>query len=216
MAVQRISWQRAQQRMRQLPMGLKVWLGAGLLVGLIAGAVLVALMLIIGLRQHEQRLNARSVPFATALAAAALDAKGVANDERGFLMTGDRRFIAEADRRIDSARTALTLAQVAASADAQRRALGAARAGFERWIEAIRREFAAYRAGDRRGAVAASLGPDRTLRKGYETALTTAQNLGASEIRAGDASVTAASSRSIMILLGFLIVALVAGVSIAY
>jgi methyl-accepting chemotaxis protein len=77
------------------------------------------------------------------VAGAALAAKGVANDERGFLLSGDPRFINEADRRINTARGWLTAALAADSSAGQRRAITAAHAGFERWVAAIRKEFAA-------------------------------------------------------------------------
>jgi hypothetical protein len=193
-----------------------VWLGTGVLLTMLAASMLVAVLLIRGLTNHEQRLNDRSVPYATTLAQAALAAKGVVNDERGFLLSGDHRFIDEAGRRIASARAWLTASAVADSGTAERRAITAAHAGFERWVVAIRQEFAACQAGDRVGAVRASLGPDRALRKQYEAGLHRAQVLGASAIRSGDASVLAASSRSIAILLGCLIAALVLGLGVAY
>jgi hypothetical protein len=75
--------------------GFRVWIGVGALLALLV----VAVWLIVAHRGHEQRLNAGAVPHAHAVAAAALAAKGFANDERGCLMTGDRRFVAQAARR---------------------------------------------------------------------------------------------------------------------
>lgn len=201
---------------RGVPMGYKVWLGVGGLIVLLVCSVAVALVLIVVLRGHEQRLNDRAVPYTNAVAAAALDAKGVANDERGFLMSGDRRFVDEANGRIRAARASFAAAAAAATGRAQQRAVAAARTGFERWVAAVRREFGGFSRGDRRGPIAASLGPDRALRKRYEAALGRAQTLGAHAIRSGDASVAAASSRSVLILLGYLLISLVIGVAVAY
>jgi methyl-accepting chemotaxis protein len=178
--------------------------------------VVVAVVLILSLRGHERRLNDRAVPFANAVAAAALDAKGVANDERGLLMSGDRRFVEEAARRIRGARASFAVATAAASGSDQRRAISDARAGFERWVSAVEREFRGFSAGDRRAPITASLGPGRALRKRYEAALTRAQTLGARAIRSGDASVAAASSRSIAILITYLLASLVIGLAVAY
>jgi hypothetical protein len=56
----------------------------------------------------------------------------------------------------------------------------------------------------------------RASRKHYEAALSAAEGLGENAIRVGEASVVAASSRSITILVGCLIVALVTGLGVAY
>jgi hypothetical protein len=197
-------------------MGLKVWLGVGGLLALLACSVVVAVVLILALRGHERRLNERAVPYANAVAAAALDAKGVANDERGFLLSGDRRFVGEAARRIRSARASFALAGAAASGAEENRAVKDARAGFERWVSAVQREFSGFSEGERRAPIAASLGPDRAVRKSYEATLARAQLLGARAIRSGDTSVASASSRSIVILLGYLVASLVIGVAVAY
>jgi methyl-accepting chemotaxis protein len=197
-------------------MGLKVWLGVGGLLALLICSVIVAVVLILALRGHERHLNQRAVPYANAVAAAALDAKGVANDERGFLMSGDHRFIEEAARRTRGARASFALAFAAASGTAQRRAIADARAGFERWVSAVEREFTAFGTGNRQAPISASFGPDRALRKRYEVALANAQTLGARAIRSGDASVAAASSRSIIILLTYLLASLIIGIAVAY
>jgi methyl-accepting chemotaxis protein len=201
---------------RRLPLGFQVWLGVGGLLGLAVGSIAAAVVLMIGLAHHETRINDRVVPYASSVDSAALAAKGVANDERGFLMTGDRSFIVEADRRVGRAHGWFAAAAAAASGAAQREAVAEARAGFDRWAAAVRREFATSRTGDRRGATAASLGPNRALRKRYEAALGRAQALGAGAIRSEEASVTAASGRSIAIVLACLLATLVIGVAVAY
>lgn len=201
---------------RGLPMGYRVWLGVGGMLVLLACSIAIAVLLIVALRGHERHLNERAVPYANGVAAAALDAKGVANDERGFLMTGDRRFVNEADSRIDVARASFASAAVAATGRAQQRAVADARAGFERWVSAVRREFESFSRGDRQELITASLGPDRALRKRYEAVLARAQTLGAHAVNSGDASVAAASSRSIVILLTYLLASLIIGAAVAY
>jgi methyl-accepting chemotaxis protein len=196
-------------------MGFRVWLGVGGLLTLVAASILIAVFLVVGVRGHEQNLNERVVPYSSAVAAAALDAKGAANDERGLLLSGDPRFIEEADGRIDSARSWFAVAAAAASSDAQRRVVADARAGFEQWVSGVRQEFASFHSGDARGLVSASLGPDRSLRKRYEASLARAHLLGTRAIQSADASVEAASSRSIVILLSCLLAALVIGAGVA-
>jgi hypothetical protein len=103
-----------------------------------------------------------------------------------------------------------TLKQLAARRD-QASGAGSAAALRARGTEL---EFAAYQAVGRTGPVAASLGPSRALRKRYESALSRAQALGADAIR--DASIAAASSRSIAIRLTCLILAVFMSIAVGY
>src|SRR5207244_1663595 len=113
----------------------------------------------------------------------ALAAKGVANDERGFLLSGGRAtYREEADRRIAEAQAAFGGAAGAAATDEQRRAAIAAEAGFERWVATVREVFAGY-ASARQAATAKAVGRDRAVRKRYEAMLARAQSLGAQAIR---------------------------------
>jgi hypothetical protein len=87
-----------------------------------------------------------------------------------------------------------------------------------RWpagLPVVHGEFATFRAGDHHGAVTASLGPDRALRKTYKQSLARAHALGASSIQSARSSVTAASSRSVMILVVCLMAALAIGSDVA-
>jgi hypothetical protein len=102
----------------RLPVGFQVVLGAGGLVGLLVVCMLVAIVLVVGLKAGEPRLNGRDVSYASAVAAAALGAKGIANDERGFLLTGDWGFIGEAGHRVRGAWAALAAAVSAADGPA--------------------------------------------------------------------------------------------------
>ena len=195
-------------------MGVKVHLGVGSLVALIVGAVLVAISLVVRLQHTETNLDDRGVPYAGYVAAAALHAKGIANDQRGFLLAGDARFLVEADRRLNDARVAFEAAASAAGGATQLHAVTEARAGFERWIRAVHREIATFQAGNRQAAIAASVGPDRALRKEYEQSLADAQTLAASSIQSAQTSFAAALSRSVKILIGCLLVAVVTGVGV--
>ena len=197
-------------------MGRQMALGLGILLALLAVCMLTAISLVVGLGHDESALTDRDVPYASALATAALEAKGIANDQRGFLLTGDRTFIEEADGRVGRAKAAFGTATTAAGDTPRRQAVSEAEAGFDRWIRAVRNEFAVFEAGDRKGAVSASLGADRELRKTYEQSLSSAQALADSSIKSARNSVTAESSRSAWILVAFLLVALVVGLGIAW
>jgi methyl-accepting chemotaxis protein len=207
---------RPRSRRRRLPMGFQVWLGVGSLLALLAASMLIAIVVVVSLKADERHLNDRDVPYASAVADAALNAKGIANDQRGYLLTGDPKFIHEADRRISDARTAFAAATRAALDPAQRQAVNDAHSGFERWVQAMHGEFATFQAGDHRASIAASLGPDRALRKTYEQSLARAQTLGASSIQSATSTITAASSRSVWLLVAWLLVGLVIGAAVAY
>jgi len=202
-------------RRRWAPARYQVVLSVASLLALLVASMLVAIVLVLALRADGRDLDDRGVPYASAVAAAALNAKGVANDQRGFLLTGDPTFIREADHRVSAARAAFAVATRAAIDPAQRQAVHDAHSGFERWLRTMRGEFATFQAGDRRNAIAASLGSDRSLRKTYEQSLATAQALGARPAPATGSTVVP-SSRLMWILVAFLLVALVAGVWVVF
>jgi hypothetical protein len=68
---------------RRLPVGSQALLGVGGLLALLVISMLVAIVLVVGLRADERQFNDLDVPYASAVAAAALNAKGIANDQRG-------------------------------------------------------------------------------------------------------------------------------------
>jgi methyl-accepting chemotaxis protein len=201
---------------RRLPIGYQAVLGVGGLLALLVVSMLIAIGLVTSLTHDETRLNGGDVPYTDAVAAAALAAKGVANDQRGFLMTGDPAFIEEADRRVDDARTAFAAAANTAADATKLQAIIEARTGFERWVAAVRGEFTTFRAGEHQAAITASFGPDRELRKTYEQSLAKAQSLGDSSIQAARSSVVAAESRTVQALWVCLILAVAIGVSVGF
>ncbi|HEX7255585.1 MAG TPA: CHASE3 domain-containing protein [Gaiellaceae bacterium] len=199
----------------RLPLGVQVAAGIGGLLCLIALTVAVAMLLVLGLRSDQAQLQDHSVPYASAVAAAALGAKGIANDERGYLMTSDRQFVVQLESSIPKTRVAFAAAWVAADGHAQRSAIAGARSGFERWIAVVRREIARYAAGDTEDAVAVAMGSGRAMRKSYEDSLARAQALADNALRSDQDSVASASSRSVTILLACLLAALVIGIGVA-
>lgn len=204
------------RRKRRPPLAAQVLLGLGGLLALLVVSITVAMVMVVNVRHNETSLNDRDVPFSGAVGAAALSAKGIANDQRGFLLTGDETFIDEAHRRAGDARGAFATGQAAAGDAAQREAIRRASAGFEDWVQALNEEFATFKAGDHKAAIAASLGPERELRKSYERSLASAQTLGQHSIQSASDSVTATSSRSLLILVVTLIAAIVIGVAVVY
>jgi methyl-accepting chemotaxis protein len=199
----------------ELPPSSRVLAGVTALVVLLGASILLAVFLVVALRQDQTQLNDRNVPYASAIAEARLWAKAIANDERGFLITGERAFVEQIDQRVGYARQAFVEAKRAADGEAQVRALDAAITGFERWHARVRSHLALYDAGDKKAATEQALGPGRELRKQYETSLARAQELADSTVASTTRSVAAASERSVAILLALLVVALGAGFAVA-
>jgi methyl-accepting chemotaxis protein len=193
----------------------QVLAGVGGLVVLVAVAVGIAVVLVQSLGHGAAELTDREVEYARAIDAAALRAKAMANDERGFLLGGGDAFMERFERRAVRVQESFAAAVPAADDREQRVAVSEARAGFERWLGAVRAEVATYRAGDREAAVTSALGPTRDLRYDYEASLRHAQRLGASAIETSANSVSTASSQSVVILLVYLGVALVVAVAVA-
>jgi methyl-accepting chemotaxis protein len=190
-------------------------MGAGGLLALVLFSTVAAILVVIGMRDDQARITDRELSYGEAVDAAALQAKGVANDERGFLLSGSDKFLVEAERRIGSARSAFGTAREVAATPQQHEAANAALAGFERWVSAVRREVADFKSGNHRVAIDASLGESRTLRKDYERSLTQAQALDVAQLASSRQSIDAESSRSIRALSLFLGCALVVGALIA-
>jgi methyl-accepting chemotaxis protein len=111
----------------------QVGLGLAALLALLLIAITVALVMVVTVRQDESSISDRDLPYASAVAAAALNAKAIATDQRGFLLTGDQTFIAEAGQRVSDARTAFATAQNAATTAAQRDVIGRALGGGCAW-----------------------------------------------------------------------------------
>jgi methyl-accepting chemotaxis protein len=198
-----------------LPPRGRVLAGVTALVVVLGASILLAIFLVVALRQEQTQLHSQNVPYASAIAEARLWAKAIANDERGFLITGDRTFIQQIDRRVGNARQAFVDAKLAADGEAQIRALDEAVAGFERWHNRLRSQFDLFDAGKKTVATEQALGPGRDLRKAYEASLERAQALADKRVASTTRSVVSASERFVAILLALLVVALGTGFAVA-
>lgn len=203
----------AQPRPTALALEAKVLAGVAALVVLLVIAIAIAVALIVTLG-HNANLAERQGRYTAAVNSAALWAKTLANDERGYFISGDPEFVNQMDGELELARAAFASAAEAASPE-QRATLAEARDGFERWLEAVRAEIAVYQSGDEEAAIATSLGPTRTLRHTYEGWLSDASSLGVAAFQDATATVSGTSSISILLLLAYLVVAVVVAVVIA-
>lgn len=187
----------------------RTWAAAGTSLILLAGGVLIAALFITLLGADAAELTDRQIRYATSLSAAALNATGIANDERGYLLSGNEEFLVEIDIRTETARDAFAQAAEAAGAEQRQRILEVYEA-FELWLAAMEGDLALFRTGDREEAMAESLGPTRDLRKSYETLLSTAA-LTQSGVPSASAAVSDDAATAIVVLLGYLVVATAIG-----
>jgi methyl-accepting chemotaxis protein len=185
----------------------------GVFVALIGVGVLIAVLLIVDVGADASAMTDRHVRYAVAIDAAALHAKAIANDERGFLLSGDEEFVLQSEIR-----QGLALARFADAIDVStpesRDAVVDAQAGFERWLASLAAEFDLYRAGQEDVAVAASLAESRELRKEYEASLALAREFAAEGIRTASDSVSSSTLLAIFILVDYLVLAAAIGIAL--
>ena len=165
----------AATRGGRLPVGFQVVAVIGVLFAVLIASIVVVFLSLLSLSRDQAELQDRDVPYAVAIATAALNAKAMANHERGYLISGSKEFLEEFDSNLFNVRSAFAAASIAADGDRQVDAAGKAHAGFEQWVFAVRDQFRIYQAGDQEAATRASLGRVRDLRKSYEASLADAQ-----------------------------------------
>jgi methyl-accepting chemotaxis protein len=205
-ATEEPSWQR--------PLGHQVLFGIAGFLALLIGVVVMAIALVINLNHRETRLNRGNTAFVSAVQSAAFEAKAIANDQRGFMLSGDEQFLKEAEGRVAKVRAALTGAGASSGSSSELTTVNAARDGFERWMVEFQSEVDVFKAGDHQAAISTSLSTGRDLRKHYESSLASAQTIGMNGVRSGDHSVTAAATLTVRLLIAGLLVALIIGVGI--
>ncbi len=186
----------------------------GVLVLIAVAVTGYALMAIGDLRDAQQRTSREAVPYLTGLSDAALAAKSAANDERGFLLSGDEKFATEARGRRTAQQAGLDTAHEHASTPAERGAIEEIAARLGRFNAGLDREFELYRT-DRPAAVAMSSGANRDLRKAYEQAFTDAVTLAKADVAAASTASERTASRSYTMLLVLLGAVVLCGVLVA-
>ena len=190
----------------------QVVVALGSLVAMLVVAVVIGMLLVSRVGGDALSTAERQLQFAMSVDDAALNGKAIANDQRGFVISGSEEFLAQIEVRARLAREAFAAAAQAADS-AQRRALDEARTGFERWLIALDSDVAAYRSGDRAGPAPSSIG-STGLRSAYESSLAEAQALAEHGVASATSAVSDASTRSVAILLAYLIVAVTIGLHV--
>jgi methyl-accepting chemotaxis protein len=125
-----------------------------------------------------------SLPYMNALDDLAITAKAAANDERGYLLTGDQDFRDEVAGRLDTMGGLFDDARAAAVTSAERSVLDELETGVAAWSTSMTTEFDLLGT-DRQAAVTLAMGTTRDLRKAYEAVLTTGREDAEAELTAG-------------------------------
>jgi methyl-accepting chemotaxis protein len=190
-------------------------LAIGGVIALLVVSAIVGSVAILGIGERASAETERQIRHAIAVDDAALHAKGIANDERGYLLSGNEQFLGEITARTELARLAFEEAARTAD-DEQRSGVGLAEEGFEAWIDALSTTIALYQTGDVEAAVALSLGESRELRKAYEAALIQANAHAVDTMRTAPDSTASTSSWSVVVLIGYMMFVIAMGLGLAF
>jgi CHASE3 domain sensor protein len=184
--------------------------GAGTNVVLVAA--LVSLRSLGEVEQARQQIAERTAPFTTTLASAAVDMKAMANDERGYLISGEADFREEIAERAATIREDLAHAGDVAPGGEERATVGRIAEKFDAWAEALEAEFDLYGV-DRKAAIEVAMGDNRDLRKAYEEQLKAATEAAEKDLATALATVEARTAATRSVLLAALLV--LAGLAVA-
>jgi methyl-accepting chemotaxis protein len=154
------------------------------------------------IRTEYTNAAARAVPYTNDLSGFAVNAKGMATDERGFLLSGDPSYIDEFDTKHGQpAEDALAAAaKVFPAGSREAKAVAKVQSGFATWVAAVHAEVTQYKT-DRAGAITLALGGNRDLRKAYETNVDAANALAAADLAGTSHSLSASISRTTTIII---------------
>jgi methyl-accepting chemotaxis protein len=198
---------------RTFPLPACLFGGFAVVLALLLASTLLAVAQVEQLREARQDELGEAVPYITGLQAAAVSAKAAANDERGFLLTGERDYADEVHNRMAVVNESLAQARAAAQDPRRDAEVDAIAAAITTWVTALDREFELY-SRDRAAALQLSLGENREARKTYEKLLSDATDSSSTQLREGVAfdRTVASTKRLLLILLG---VALLLSVGVA-
>jgi methyl-accepting chemotaxis protein len=178
-------------------------------VAVVGAGIGITVFAVGALASAQDHVSVKASGYLSGLYSAALAAKAAANDERGYLLTGDQVFVNEAHERRTVVRDGLARARVAAGNDTERAAVDRIESGLAVFNTGVDRVFALY-ATDPAAAVALSVGSNRDLRNAYEEEFDTATRLARSGVTttSADAHRIADRIRTLLLaILGFVVVA---------
>ena len=159
-------------------------------------------------RTGEQQSAATSYLLQLENAAVAL--KAIANDERGYLIGGDEKYVTEVKERRVVADKAIAQAGALAPSDGATAGLSTLTNQIGAWHTALDAEFALYPS-NRKAAIDAGLGANRDLRKTYEGTLKKLIDDGTAHVVAVSDLATLASRARLIVIALTLVCALLTG-----
>jgi methyl-accepting chemotaxis protein len=162
------------------------------------------------IRSEYSGAAGHAVPYTNDLAAFAVSAKAMANDERGFLLSGDPSYSDEFDTKHGQpAQYALAAAaKVFPAGSKEAHSVAAIQAAYTKWVTAVHAEFALYKT-DKASAIDLALGDNRDLRKEYETEVDAANVLASADLATTSHALSASISKTtttIIVALGLVVV----------
>jgi methyl-accepting chemotaxis protein len=184
------------------------------LLVLMSALVMVAVNAMGDLHAAQRQVAGKAVPYLQGVSDAALAAKSAANDERGFLLSGDAKFAKEAVERRRAQSAGLAEARAASVTAAQTAAVDAIVVALAEFNAALDREFALF-GRDPDGARKLSGGPNRDLRKVYEARFADATDLARKQVAAATQASDRLAARSRTMLLGTLALMVALGAAVA-
>ncbi|WP_299958548.1 methyl-accepting chemotaxis protein [uncultured Modestobacter sp.] len=158
-----------------------------------------------------------SLPYINALDDIAVTAKATANDERGYLLTGEESFRAEVAERLEKIDGLVATAGETADSAGERSFVAELESGLGAWAASIDSEFALL-ATDRDAAIALAMGPTRELRKAYEEVLDAGREEAEAELTTGagyEEVVSAATRTTIVVCALGVLLAVVVGLLVS-
>jgi methyl-accepting chemotaxis protein len=194
----------------------RLYRGIGGLLVLLATSSGLGILLLHHLSSTESTLAKKAQPYLADLSTAAVAAKAAANDERGYLMTGDPKFLDEIREKRDAVvfPTLAHAATVYGTGSKETKAVDAITAGYKKWAAARDAELKLY-ASDHKGAIELALGSNRDLRKSYEGLIDGAVALADAGVKSSDSNFSSTSNQATWVLLAFLAFALLTGIAFA-
>jgi len=170
-----------------------------------------------GLRDARADELSTSLPYMNALTEIAITAKATANDERGYLLTGQQDFQVEVTERLEKIDGLLATARATASTADETAFIDDLQRGLTAWEDSLSAEFTLL-ATDHDGAVALAMSTSRDLRKAYEEVLTAGRAAAEAQLTTGtgyEAVVSAATRTTITICALGVLLAVVVGLLVA-
>ncbi|HEU4656684.1 MAG TPA: methyl-accepting chemotaxis protein [Capillimicrobium sp.] len=162
------------KRLHHLPLGAKLAACFAVLIALVAITTVFLQSNLSTLSSEAGQVRDRTVPFDQALGVFAVEAKSMANDERGYLLTGEQEFADKFAEGDGLATRALDDATRLAPTSQLREDVASIRREYEAWAAAVGDELTLYRTDPER-ATALSLGANRDQRNAYEDLIEAAE-----------------------------------------